>query len=438
MELGLEALGGLPGVAHTGAAELLGPGPPRGTGSGAQHRGLVAPGRPGLVAGAGPAGGAGGPDFRGELAGALHAGLGLACEGPGLGGSYPPLAPLQHLSPLGDKFHPHAAAVSGPHGAHPHPHPHPHAPPHAHPGAPPPPPPPPPPQRLGAPVSGTFTLLQDERGALAPVGPLYAPYRKDPLAPLSPLHGPQPPPAPPALGAYGPGALAADKLLPGAFEPLLGRAEDALGRGLPGGAGGAGGPGGAGLLGGGAAGAGPGAAGSAAAEEINTKEVAQRVTAELKRYSIPQAIFAQRVLCRSQGTLSDLLRNPKPWAKLKSGRETFRRMWKWLQEPEFQRMSALRLAACKRKEQEQQKERALQPKKQRLVFTDLQRRTLVAIFKENRRPSKEMQATISQQLGLELNTVSNFFMNARRRCTNRWADEQGAAPGGPAATFPKA
>ncbi|KFO28888.1 One cut domain family member 2 [Fukomys damarensis] len=79
--------------------------------------------------------------------------------------------------------------------------------------------------------------------------------------------------------------------------------------------------------------------------EINTKEVAQRITAELKRYSIPQAIFAQRILCRSQGTLSDLLRNPKPWSKLKSGRETFRRMWKWLQEPEFQRMSALRLAA---------------------------------------------------------------------------------------------
>ncbi|XP_004378729.1 one cut domain family member 3 [Trichechus manatus latirostris] len=177
------------------------------------------------------------------------------------------------------------------------------------------------------------------------------------------------------------------------------------------------------------------------AEEINTKEVAQRITAELKRYSIPQAIFAQRILCRSQGTLSDLLRNPKPWSKLKSGRETFRRMWKWLQEPEFQRMSALRLAACKRKEQEQQKERALQPKKQRLVFTDLQRRTLIAIFKENKRPSKEMQVTISQQLGLELNTVSNFFMNARRRCMNRWAEEPGTAPGGPAgatATFSKA
>lgn len=64
------------------------------------------------------------------------------------------------------------------------------------------------------------------------------------------------------------------------------------------------------------------------------------------------------------------------------------------------------------------------PKKQRLVFTDLQRRTLVAIFRENRRPSKEMQVTISQQLGLELSTVSNFFMNSRRRCTDRWDTEE--------------
>jgi len=79
-------------------------------------------------------------------------------------------------------------------------------------------------------------------------------------------------------------------------------------------------------------------------EELNTRDLAQRISQELKRYSIPQAIFAQKVLCRSQGTLSDLLRNPKPWSKLKSGRETFRRMAKWLQEPEYQRMSALRIA----------------------------------------------------------------------------------------------
>ncbi|XP_022254994.1 hepatocyte nuclear factor 6-like [Limulus polyphemus] len=163
-------------------------------------------------------------------------------------------------------------------------------------------------------------------------------------------------------------------------------------------------------------------------EEINTKELAQRISAELKRYSIPQAIFAQRVLCRSQGTLSDLLRNPKPWSKLKSGRETFRRMYMWLEEPEFQRMSALRLAACKRKEEAPQQKKHNQPKKPRLVFTDLQRRTLQAIFKETKRPSKEMQITIAQQLGLDLTTVGNFFMNARRRSQDKWAEESKSQP----------
>ncbi|CAB1334355.1 unnamed protein product [Coregonus sp. 'balchen'] len=167
-----------------------------------------------------------------------------------------------------------------------------------------------------------------------------------------------------------------------------------------------------------------GSGGGGAGEEIDTRDVAQRIITELKRYSIPQAIFAERVLCRSQGTLSDLLRNPKPWGKLKSGRETFKRMSRWLQEPEFQRMASLRLEACKRKEQEQSKlERNQGPKRTRLVFTDLQRRTLLAIFRENHRPAKDLQVTISQQLGLELSTVSNFFMNARRRNVNKWAEE---------------
>ncbi|XP_066492487.1 one cut domain family member 3 [Tiliqua scincoides] len=381
---------------------------------------------------------------------ALHPAMSMACESPSGMSTYTTLTPLQHLPPISsEKFH----AAHHPHHAHPH-HPHPH-------------------QRLAAGnVGGGFALMhREERGLAASMGNLYGHYPKDmpgamgqPLSPLAnglgPLHGAQQPP----LAPYGPaGHLPADKLLSpgGGFEGhLLSRGEEHLARGLgaPGmlpplnglhGHGGA--PHGHGhghgpqangaLLGAERERREAAAGGAQAAEEINTKEVAQRITAELKRYSIPQAIFAQRILCRSQGTLSDLLRNPKPWSKLKSGRETFRRMWKWLQEPEFQRMSALRLAACKRKEQEQQKDRNLQPKKQRLVFTDLQRRTLIAIFKENKRPSKEMQMTISQQLGLELNTVSNFFMNARRRCMNRWQEEPGANPGVPSSstsTFSKA
>jgi len=41
-------------------------------------------------------------------------------------------------------------------------------------------------------------------------------------------------------------------------------------------------------------------------------------------------------------------------------------------------------------------------KKPRLVFTDIQRRTLLAIFCETRRPNKDMQTVIADQLGLKV------------------------------------
>ncbi|KAF1377224.1 hypothetical protein PFLUV_G00198440 [Perca fluviatilis] len=408
-------------------------------------------------------------EYRPELSLPLHHAMSVPCDtsspGMGMSGTYTTLTPLQPLPPIStvsDKFHHH-------HHHHHH-------------------------QRLSGNVSGSFTLMRDERG-LPGMNNLYSPYHKDHMSgmgqSLSPvlgnglgsIHNTQQ-----GLHNYGNTTHGGhDKMLN--FDAhhtasMLARGDHHQHRGL-------GGPA-AGMMSHlngmhhpghpavSSAGHHPhphlqspshgpvlastrerppsssgnqGVNSSGQLEEINTKEVAQRITAELKRYSIPQAIFAQRVLCRSQGTLSDLLRNPKPWSKLKSGRETFRRMWKWLQEPEFQRMSALRLAggstssysqlpelhddqhkssqempACKRKEQDTAKDRNNTPKKSRLVFTDLQRRTLLAIFKENKRPSKEMQLTISQQLGLELTTVSNFFMNARRRSLDKWTDD-GASPG---------
>ena len=79
-------------------------------------------------------------------------------------------------------------------------------------------------------------------------------------------------------------------------------------------------------------------------EEVDTVDVAERVSLELRRFNIPQALFAQTVLSRSQGTLSELLRNPKPWAKMKTGRETYIRMLQWLREPEAERLAVLRRA----------------------------------------------------------------------------------------------
>ncbi|XP_071015180.1 hepatocyte nuclear factor 6-like isoform X1 [Oncorhynchus clarkii lewisi] len=418
----------------------------------------------------------------------LHPAMSMCETPPGMSAStYTTLTPLQPplppISTVADKFSHHHHHHHHPHHHHPH-HPHNHH------------------QRLPGNVTGSFTFMRDERG-LAPINNLYSPYHhKDApgmgqsLSPLSGsglagLHSSQaglPPYAHPGVSASMPGEKM--QLTPGGFEAHhptmlarhaeqhltssgnmlhinglhhhhphahLGASGHVLGHGNPrdnNTQSHASGPGVQvhGVGGGG----GTDGNSTGQMEEVNTKEVAQRITTELKRYSIPQAIFAQRVLCRSQGTLSDLLRNPKPWSKLKSGRETFRRMWKWLQEPEFTRMSALRLAgertlACKRKEQDHghckvggdrggsggssggnhsgsnHSGNGGHSKKPRLVFTDVQRRTLHAIFKENKRPSKELQITISQQLGLELTTVSNFFMNARRRSLDKWLDDNGGS-----------
>lgn len=264
------------------------------------------------------------------LATSLHPGLGFGGDSPtaSAGSSYTTLTPLQ---PLHEKFH--------------HQHHHHH---HHHQCLP-----------MGN-VIGSFTLMREERG-LGAGGNFYSPYHKDigvgqslsslPSPQLAPMHN---------YTGHSAGHLGNEKMVLGnGFEAhstaMFGRMDQHFPREMS--------PAQNSTM------ASPNAMGQAGyghprpdmgarpnppiatqttvlssqLEEINTKEVAQRIIAELKRYSIPQAIFAERVLCRSQGTLSDLLRNPKPWSKLKSGRETFKRMWRWLQEPEFQRMAALRL-----------------------------------------------------------------------------------------------
>uniref|UniRef100_A0A8B9NFV8 One cut homeobox 2 n=1 Tax=Accipiter nisus TaxID=211598 RepID=A0A8B9NFV8_9AVES len=343
-EMAMEPLGSLHGAAGH-EPELMGSPSPHHGGRGAGPLRVPPPPPPpppmaSLLDGA--------AEYRPELSIPLHHAMSMPCEssppGMGMSSTYTTLTPLQPLPPIStvsDKFH------------HPHAHPHAHHHHHHH-------------QRLSGNVSGSFALMRDERG-LPAVNNLYGPYKEMPgmgqsLSPLGnglgPLHNAQ-------QGLHGYGPPGHEKMLSPNFDAhaaMLARGDQHLSRGLgtppammphlngmhhpahpghpP--------PHGPALPAGRerppSSSSGSQVSSSGQLEEINTKEVAQRITAELKRYSIPQAIFAQRVLCRSQGTLSDLLRNPKPWSKLKSGRETFRRMWKWLQEPEFQRMSALRLA----------------------------------------------------------------------------------------------
>ncbi|UMM25008.1 hypothetical protein L5515_004988 [Caenorhabditis briggsae] len=174
-------------------------------------------------------------------------------------------------------------------------------------------------------------------------------------------------------------------------------------------------------------------------EEIDTKDIAMRVVNELKTHQIPQKTFAERILCRSQGTLSDLLRNPKPWNMLKSGQETFRRMHKWLQQPLTARLRILHMSpeeaaeaqgllpptpvpsgARKRRMNSDENEPT---KVSRFVFTAHQKQTLQSMYKISSRPTREMQQKLADHLEISMETVENFFMNSRRRDRYREATQ---------------
>uniref|UniRef100_A0A1I7TXF5 One cut domain family member n=1 Tax=Caenorhabditis tropicalis TaxID=1561998 RepID=A0A1I7TXF5_9PELO len=169
---------------------------------------------------------------------------------------------------------------------------------------------------------------------------------------------------------------------------------------------------------------------------IDTKDLCRRIAIELKDNSIPQSVFAEKILCRSQGTLSDLLSNPKPWDKLKSGRKTFLRMQNWLNQSLDKKMAILEMnteavnRALGMSPPVPAKHSPRNPKavwagsnKKRIVFTNIQKKTLEAIFKRTERLSREMQQTIASHLQLDLESVLNFFMNARRRNRNSENDK---------------
>uniref|UniRef100_A0A1I7U311 One cut domain family member n=2 Tax=Caenorhabditis tropicalis TaxID=1561998 RepID=A0A1I7U311_9PELO len=163
---------------------------------------------------------------------------------------------------------------------------------------------------------------------------------------------------------------------------------------------------------------------------IDTKNLCERITIEMRDNKIAQKTFAEKILCRSQGTLSDLLNNPKPWDKLKSGKTTYLRMFNWLAQPLSRRMAilemdiddvheALGMSAPVPVRNASKKSKSMKSdpdtKRTRFVFTNIQKETLEAIFKETERPSREMQETIANHLKLDVESVCNFFMNARRR-----------------------
>ncbi|CAL2038783.1 unnamed protein product [Caenorhabditis brenneri] len=161
---------------------------------------------------------------------------------------------------------------------------------------------------------------------------------------------------------------------------------------------------------------------------IDTKDLCVKISADLLTHEISQSLFSKRIINRSQGTLSDLLKKPKPWSSLRDGRKTFARMYNWMSQPLETKMAILygqpvgsvlemtpSTTAQKGSKISKVSSAQQKPKKVRLVFTETQKRTLEKILSETRRPDRKMKQQIAGHLLLDYTTVDNFFMNARRR-----------------------
>ncbi|EFO89434.1 hypothetical protein CRE_19941 [Caenorhabditis remanei] len=145
---------------------------------------------------------------------------------------------------------------------------------------------------------------------------------------------------------------------------------------------------------------------------LDTNDLSEKILNELKEHQISQTVFAKKVLGRSQGTVSELLKHPKPWELLHTaGRETYHKMNNWLVLPLQERLDKLgdykTISSTKLKPYSKSRER--------FFFTLVQKKTLEAFFKSHPNPSEELKVAIAEQLKIDLSQVSNFFFNSRRR-----------------------
>ncbi|CAO4366748.1 unnamed protein product [Caenorhabditis nigoni] len=154
---------------------------------------------------------------------------------------------------------------------------------------------------------------------------------------------------------------------------------------------------------------------------LDTKTLCRDILQELEAKKIPQTIFANRVINRSQGTLSEIIRKPKPWGSLKSGRNIYVRLFNWFQLPVDQRMEIvdkkINWPVPEKKQNTRKRKRTTEgsPKKPRTEFHPATKNALKRIYDENPKPSNEMLGIIADSLKLDKGSVTNFFQNTRRR-----------------------
>ncbi|XP_066509110.1 homeobox protein cut-like 2 [Hoplias malabaricus] len=172
---------------------------------------------------------------------------------------------------------------------------------------------------------------------------------------------------------------------------------------------------------------------------LDTLSITRRVKEVLVENNLGQRLFGEQVLGLTQGSVSDLLSQPKPWSELSlKGREPFLRMYFWLKDPQ----NVERLVAMKRTGHRARSKRPFtflssgsessspeafldsitdhsghcsMAKRSRVVLSSQEKDVLHRVFQQEPYPSQQTTQRLASQLGLQHSTVINWFYNHRSR-----------------------
>lgn len=136
---------------------------------------------------------------------------------------------------------------------------------------------------------------------------------------------------------------------------------------------------------------------------IDTEKLSKDVIAELRALKIHQYHFAQKVLNRTQGTLSDLLNHPKTWENMTAkGKNCWMKILEWMELPVEKKMEMF-------KDEQSVGEPKMNGEESEppMILTKVQRKTLATIFEETPNPTDQHQRVIAARLKLDQATVSN-------------------------------
>jgi len=177
---------------------------------------------------------------------------------------------------------------------------------------------------------------------------------------------------------------------------------------------------------------------AALTNELDTQAITTKVKEILLAHNVGQKLFGEYVLGLSQGSVSELLSKPKAWHMLSiKGREPFIRMQLWLNDPG----NMDKLLSVKNEKREASKRRhgvdsssdrsspldtldeysnppsetGSLAKKQRAFFSDEQREGLNIAFALDPYPSNSVMEYLSNELNLEVKSITNWFHNHRMR-----------------------